>query len=116
MVSYIGNDEGISSWGRRGEHRLYRITWRERPGMYAEVTGPADALEAFLKCRPEVLARLPWIEREPAGGGTGLTPQRIAEVWPVFTCPRCGRSSSHPQDLREGYCGACHDWTAPPTP
>lgn len=28
-----------------------------------------------------------------------------------FTCPRCGRSSSHPDDLRHGYCGNCHDFT-----
>lgn len=28
-----------------------------------------------------------------------------------FTCPRCGRTSHHPDDIREGYCGACHDWT-----
>ena len=29
-----------------------------------------------------------------------------------FTCPRCGRTSYHPDDLLSGYCGACHDWTA----
>jgi hypothetical protein len=28
-----------------------------------------------------------------------------------FTCPRCGRTSHHPTDEAEGYCGACHDWT-----
>jgi hypothetical protein len=28
-----------------------------------------------------------------------------------FTCPRCGRTSHSPDDEREGYCGACHDWT-----
>jgi hypothetical protein len=32
----------------------------------------------------------------------------------AFTCPRCGRVSHHPMDRAEGYCGACHDWTAPP--
>jgi len=30
-----------------------------------------------------------------------------------FTCPRCGRTSGHPTDAREGYCGACHEWTGP---
>lgn len=30
-----------------------------------------------------------------------------------FTCPRCGRTSRHPVDVAEGYCGACHDWTGP---
>ena len=28
-------------------------------------------------------------------------------------CPRCGRTSFHPDDEREGYCGNCHDWTRP---
>jgi hypothetical protein len=30
-----------------------------------------------------------------------------------FTCPKCGMTSFNPNDLREGYCGNCHDWTAP---
>lgn len=29
-----------------------------------------------------------------------------------FTCPRCGATSYHPEDERNGYCGRCHDWTA----
>lgn len=28
-----------------------------------------------------------------------------------FTCPRCRRTSHHPDDIRNGYCGACHDYT-----
>jgi hypothetical protein len=28
-----------------------------------------------------------------------------------FTCPRCGRTSHHPDDVRERYCGACHEFT-----
>lgn len=31
---------------------------------------------------------------------------------PSFTCPRCGRTSYNRTDIDEGYCGACHDWTA----
>lgn len=27
-----------------------------------------------------------------------------------FTCPTCARTSENPNDEREGYCGACHDW------
>lgn len=30
---------------------------------------------------------------------------------PPFTCPRCGMTSHNPNDIREGYCGNCHDWT-----
>lgn len=32
----------------------------------------------------------------------------------AFVCPRCGRSSANPNDEREGYCGACRDWTGEP--
>lgn len=28
-----------------------------------------------------------------------------------ITCPRCNRTSHHPEDVRNGYCGNCHDWT-----
>lgn len=30
---------------------------------------------------------------------------------PPFTCSRCFQTSHNPIDAREGYCGACHDWT-----
>ena len=29
----------------------------------------------------------------------------------AFTCPRCARVSHSPEDERQGYCGACRDWT-----
>jgi hypothetical protein len=45
----------------------------------------------------------------------GLPPREpVAESVPSITCPRCGRTSHHPVDVREGYCGACHDWTSRP--
>lgn len=37
--------------------------------------------------------------------------QPCAAAQAAFTCPRCSRTSHHPEDLRQGYCGACHDWT-----
>lgn len=30
------------------------------------------------------------------------------------TCPRCWATSHNPNDVREGYCGACHEWTLRP--
>lgn len=30
-----------------------------------------------------------------------------------ITCPRCGMTSHNENDVREGYCGNCHDWTRP---
>lgn len=32
---------------------------------------------------------------------------------PSIICPRCHFRSYNPQDIREGYCGNCHDWTTP---
>ncbi len=31
-----------------------------------------------------------------------------------FTCPACGLTSPQAQDVRVGYCGACHNWTGGP--
>ena len=28
-----------------------------------------------------------------------------------ITCPRCRRTSYHPEDAAHGYCGACHAFT-----
>ena len=36
---------------------------------------------------------------------------RIFDTRPSFTCPRCRSVSYNPNDIREGYCGRCHDWT-----
>lgn len=32
---------------------------------------------------------------------------------PSITCPNCGATSYNPNDIREGYCGNCHDFTSP---
>ena len=31
----------------------------------------------------------------------------------AFECPKCKRVSHHPDDERHGYCGDCHEFTAP---
>jgi plasmid maintenance system antidote protein VapI len=33
---------------------------------------------------------------------------------PTFTCPCCGATSSHPQDIAHGYCSRCHAFTGDP--
>lgn len=45
----------------------------------------------------EAVEQLP---RDPAGVS--------CEQVPGYTCPRCGRTSHNPNDVRERYCGACH--------
>jgi hypothetical protein len=32
----------------------------------------------------------------------------------AFTCPKCHKTSHHPDDERHGYCANCHDFTASP--
>lgn len=45
----------------------------------------------------------------------GLTADAVARRWrSKVTCPVCGRTSWHPEDVRHGYCGACHAHTSPP--
>jgi ribosomal protein L37E len=34
--------------------------------------------------------------------------------YPSITCPQCGRTSYNANDIREGYCGNCNDWTSKP--
>jgi hypothetical protein len=29
----------------------------------------------------------------------------------AITCPVCGKTSHHPEDVRQGYCGNCHAFT-----
>ncbi len=48
--------------------------------------------------------RPPSASRVPVDGADGPTPK-------LYRCPRCGMSSANPNDIREGYCGRCHDWT-----
>lgn len=31
-----------------------------------------------------------------------------------ITCPKCGMTTYDPDDIEEGYCGKCHDWTGVP--
>ena len=37
--------------------------------------------------------------------------RRERDAIPSITCPECGRTSRHPDDVREGYCGDCRDRT-----
>lgn len=37
--------------------------------------------------------------------------ERANPQLPSIKCPRCGKTSHNPNDIREGYCGHCHDWT-----
>ena len=38
----------------------------------------------------------------------------MTETAAAITCPCCGITSHHPQDVEQGYCGLCHWWTGDP--
>lgn len=89
-------------WQRAaGDHAEYRRLMIDHGYLikcehhcHADGTGHCDECESVLPCGwPRRLA-----DRESAGQ-------------PSITCPACGMTSYHPDDIREGYCGNCHDWT-----
>lgn len=43
--------------------------------------------------------------------GASYCDGRCSVERPVFACPKCGRVSHHADDVRTGYCGACHEFT-----
>jgi hypothetical protein len=56
-----------------------------------------------------------WAMVEIKGWGQFGRPVADLVRSPFFTCPRCDRTSHHPKDVDERYCGACHWWTGDPT-
>lgn len=62
---------------------------------------------------------LPPLRIAIVGGRTEahITAQLDQQYGPLpFTCPRCSRTSHHPDDKRYGYCANCHTYTGAPTP
>jgi hypothetical protein len=37
-------------------------------------------------------------------------PYEVAPHYLSFTCPDCHRTSYNPNDIRQRYCGNCHEW------
>lgn len=64
MVGAYSDSYGLTTWGQRDGKQVWRVTWDERPGMVADVTGPWDTVDALVKLTPEVLKRLPWKQRK----------------------------------------------------
>lgn len=67
---------------------------------------PFDELDPYQQVKSRVFVAIVKAIREA---------RREPAVRGPFTCPRCGRTSQHPNDVAEGYCGGCHDWTGQPT-
>lgn len=62
--------------------------------------------------KPVQRSRVVGLEANSVWAGTCIELRGIVDG---FVCPLCGRVSYHPDDQRNGYCGACHDVTGRPT-
>jgi ribosomal protein L37E len=40
----------------------------------------------------------------------GVPPEPTPEEQPHFTCPDCGFTSYHPEDIKHRYCANCHEF------
>jgi hypothetical protein len=38
--------------------------------------------------------------------------EKLLEVEPSITCPKCGRTSHNSNDVEQGWCITCADWTS----
>lgn len=73
------------------------------PGYWLGWWNGRRCLRADLADRPEQLAAVIEPPTRPLAIAGRLS----------LTCPRCGMTSYHPDDVEQGYCGRCHDWTVP---
>jgi hypothetical protein len=80
-----------------------RLRRRRREGMYADLINRSDP-------------RLLRYERAVTRMSSVDAPQGVTVAGPPevvsITCPECGKTSYNPYDIREGYCGHCHNWTS----
>jgi hypothetical protein len=81
-------------------HRRRVLTWARETGRLLDLSD--DVVRVSLHTSPPAFDH-----DEIFGGGYEV---------PSFVCPACRSASSHPEDVRNGYCGHCHDFTGRPTP
>jgi hypothetical protein len=71
------------------------------------VTGPVSICNSCFE-------RLGIRERETKSGLLHALPMRSAVTTvaaePRITCPTCGRTSFNPEDVKQRYCGFCHEF------
>jgi hypothetical protein len=72
-------------------------------GCFDVITGPIEETGSSVCARCTLAIR--------TITGAHLCTERDACGRLVFSCPMCKRTSHHPEDARQGYCGACRTWT-----
>lgn len=69
-----------------------------------------DAAEAALEAMPPGPITAATLARVALNGAYAAQ-ANLAAAGVSYTCPRCLAVSHHPDDVANGYCGACHDFT-----
>lgn len=79
----------------------------QAPSMTQIACGPEEfcwaALEAWTAKHP--------LREWESGEVLARDPKLAADGAVHITCPKCGRTSFNLNDVREGYCGHCHEFT-----
>lgn len=73
----------------------------------------AERVDDCAVCR-EVMRHVDTWFRSVLRRVSGTDHDTPADVGATVTCPRCGMTSWHREDVRYGYCGNCHDFTSVP--
>lgn len=98
---------GVRLWGfHRGTFEWQLAEWPPGGGD----PEPGTVAQSFTV---ELLAEVPHEYRQATAAQFGLPARAFDGVpgeWRTMTCPVCWRVSHNPNDARERYCGACHDW------
>lgn len=100
--------------GAKVEHRTFGPgVIQPGPWLNGQVLVMYDADGLRCWCNPDHLStddEPPM--KPPQAYAIGFYDSRVPQS---VTCPKCGATSSNPDDVSQGYCGRCHDWTSDPT-
>lgn len=100
---------------------MIKVVMRDRTGPLVLLGLSGENVTRLMADEPILInlaeLRLPPLRICLVGGRTesDIVQQLEEHYGPLpFTCPRCRRTSHHPDDKRHGYCAHCHDYTGAP--
>lgn len=102
-----------------GETHAAILAQAEEVGAQLRNVAPLDRPSALAYTTAFETVRALWPEYEPAAllriASVAVDVAALVDAGqaprPSFTCPVCNRTSGNLNDVKAGYCGACHAWT-----
>lgn len=103
---------GIRYLRRPADWVTYKLAAGRKRNQEMVDEGAGECLAFFSQCM--TCARM--MPHDTHGSADCARRARAAQIHVTmfrdyFGCPRCLMVSRNPNDIREGYCGHCHDWT-----